>query len=157
MQTVPEIKIKAVLGDTFNLKIGDTLKAKIVPGTRNTRNKEAIDVTGGEKGYTNKEFAGRWQKMSICEQLANIGSEVERALNWRVKGSLATSQRAFERGLELVDLTIESVSNPAHLKELTLMRSALVDYFVGKNEFGSTDASWRKYFMHFAYAVRKNC
>ena len=107
--------------------------------------------------HLHKELAsGRWQKMTVCEQMANIGSEVERALNWRAKGNIISSQRAFARGLDLVDLTIESISNSAHLKEFRLMRKALVDYFVGTNQFNSTDVSWRKYFAHFTFAVRKN-
>lgn len=33
--------------------------------------------------YQHKELAkDRWAKMSLCEQMANIGSEVSRALNW---------------------------------------------------------------------------
>jgi hypothetical protein len=27
--------------------------------------------------------AGRWRTFSLMEQLAHVGSEVERALNWR--------------------------------------------------------------------------
>ena len=100
--------------------------------------------------------AGRWQAMSFYEQMAHVGSEIGRALNWRAKGKDITSQRAFERGLDLLDLTIESASGFARLKELTRMRESLVDYFMGKNEFGSTDELWRKYFDHFTYAVRKN-
>lgn len=108
--------------------------------------------------YKHKELAaGRWQKMPVCEQMANIGSEVERALNWRSKGNSANSRNAFERALELVDLTLESPSRYAQLKEIARLREAIVDYFIGTNEFGSTDASWRKYFTHFALAVRKGC
>jgi hypothetical protein len=40
----------------------------------------------------------------LIEQLANIGSEVERALNWRDKGNLIYSQRALEGALELIGL-----------------------------------------------------
>jgi len=27
--------------------------------------------------------AGRWNKLSFVEQMANVGSEVERTINWR--------------------------------------------------------------------------
>jgi len=106
--------------------------------------------------YQHKELAaGRWKMMPLCEQMANIGSEVGRALNWRSKGETDHSQSAFERALELMDLTLDSTTNFTQLKEIARVREALVDYFVGTNQFGSTDESWRKYFMHFAYAVRK--
>ena len=39
--------------------------------------------------------AGRWNEMPFLEQMANIGSEVERALNWRAKKNAAYSQKAF--------------------------------------------------------------
>ena len=107
--------------------------------------------------YQHKELAaGRWKSLSFCEQMANIGSEIERTLIWRAKNNTAYSQRAFERALELVDLTLEAVSGFARLKEIARVRESMVDYFVGTNQFGSTDASWRKYFSHFTYAVRKN-
>ncbi len=101
--------------------------------------------------------AGRWKQMTLCEQMANIGSEVERALIWRAKNNADYSRSAFERALELVDLTLEAVSSFARLKEIARVREALVDYFAEANQFNSTDASWRKYFSHFNYAVRKNC
>jgi hypothetical protein len=106
--------------------------------------------------YQHKELAaGRWGKLTFLEQMANIGSEVERALNWRVKNNADYSQKAFERALELMDLTLESVRGPARLKELARLREALVDYFFGTNQFMSTEESWRKYFLCFTYAARK--
>ena len=70
------------------------------------------------------------------KQMANIGSEVERAL-------------------ELTDLTLESVSGFPRLKELARMREALVDSFCGSNQFKSSDELWRKYFLNFTYAARR--
>ncbi len=107
--------------------------------------------------YQHKELAaGRWKSLSFCEQLANIGSEIERALTWHAKNNAAYSQNAFERALELVDLTLENVSGFARLKEIARMREAMVDYFAGTNQFGSTEASWRQYFLHFNYAARRD-
>ena len=100
--------------------------------------------------------AGRWSQMTLAEQMANIGSEVERALNWRAKNNSTYSQKAFERALELVDLTLKSAGSFARLKELTRLREVLVDYFCGSNEYQSAESSWRKYFLSFAVAVRKN-
>jgi len=100
--------------------------------------------------------AGRWHRLRLAEQMANIGGEVERALKWRAKDNVDYSRRAFERALELMDLTLESVKDYARLKELARVREAMVDYFAGKNQFGSTEASWRRYFGHFAHAARKD-
>ena len=52
-----------------------------------------------------KQFQGKWQKKSFLEQMANIGSEVYRAINWKNKGNGEYAQLAFERSLELFDLS----------------------------------------------------
>ena len=107
--------------------------------------------------YQHKDLAqGRWQQLSFLEQMANIGSEVERALTWRAKKNEVYCQKAFERALELIDLTSASVTNLARRKELTLVREAIADYFFGTNQSKSTEALWRKYFSPFYYAVRRN-
>jgi hypothetical protein len=105
--------------------------------------------------YQHKDLAsGRWARLSFPEQMANIGSEVERALNWQAKGNVAYSRKALERALELVDLTLESVTGLPRLKEIARLREALADYFMGTNQFKSTETSWRRYFSPFAYAAR---
>lgn len=107
--------------------------------------------------YQHKELAaGRWKDLSLLEQMANIGSEVERALNWRAKKNADHAQRALERAIELIDLTLENAGSFAHLKEIARLREAIVDYFFGVNQFKSTESSWRKYFSHFTYAARKD-
>lgn len=107
--------------------------------------------------YQHKDLAaGRWSQLSFFEQMANIGSEVERALNWQAKDNTAYCQRAAERALELLDLTTEGIMDFAHLKELTRVREAIVDYFFGENQFISSDVLWRKYFLPFTYAARRN-
>ena len=107
--------------------------------------------------YQHKDLTvERWNQFSVLEQMANIGSEVERALNWKTKQNAAYSQKAFERALELLDLTLDSTKDPARLKEVARVREVLVDYFFGTNQFMSTEESWKKYFFHFAYAARRN-
>lgn len=100
--------------------------------------------------------AGRWAEMSFCEQMANIGSEVSRALNWQKKGKDDFCKRAVNRALELLDITISSIKKYPRLKELVRVREALLDFFYGSNEFYSSEILWRKYFDHFTYAARKD-
>jgi len=107
--------------------------------------------------YQHKKLAaGNWKKLSFLEQMANIGSEVERALNWQRRNKSDYSQRSFERALELIDLTLSNSRSFVHFKEIARMREAIVDYFFGSNEFMSTEVSWRNYFSHFTYAARRN-
>jgi hypothetical protein len=105
--------------------------------------------------YQHKDLAaGRWAQLSLVERMAHIGGEVERALRWREKNNAEYSRMAFERALELIDLSLEHSRKLSHLKEIARLREALVDYFFGTNEFKSTDASWRNYFYPFTYASR---
>ena len=99
--------------------------------------------------------AGRWRQFTFLEQMGNIGSEVERALNWRAKHQPDYCQRAFERALELLELTLDNTDSPTRLRELTRAREVLIDYFLGTNEYGSTDELWKRYFLPFAYAARR--
>ena len=101
--------------------------------------------------------AGRWQKLSFVEKMANIGSEVERAINWKNRQNPDYSRKAYDRALELIDLTLDSLQGFSRLKEIARMRELLVDYFSGTNEYQSTDSSWRNYFSPFTFAARRNC
>lgn len=105
--------------------------------------------------YQHKNLAkGKWQKLSFFKQMANIGSEIERTINWRDKNE-KYSKAAFERALELIDLTINDKKNHnrGRLKELLRMREVLVDYFYFDNIYKSTDKNWRDYFLAFNYAA----
>lgn len=95
----------------------------------------------------------RWFKFSLMMQLANVGMEVERTIQWKQKGELEYSQNAFYRALELLDLTIADRKNKKRLKELCYAREMLVDYFAYDNQYGSSDKLWHDYFYVFNYAA----
>ena len=61
---------------------------------------------------------------------------------------------AFERSLELLDLTIADGKNKKHLKEILRLREMLADHFVFGNEYHSEDKAWQNYFYSFNFAVR---
>jgi hypothetical protein len=95
----------------------------------------------------------RWYRFSLVEQLGNVGSDVERTISWRKKGNPEQSRCAFERVLELIDLTVSDPKNKGRLREVLRVREALVDYFVYDNIYNSSDALWQKYFYDYAYAA----
>lgn len=100
--------------------------------------------------------AGRWRQFSLAEQMANVGSEIERTISYKKRGDESASKMAFERGLELLDLTIADPKNHgARLKELCRTREALADHFWFDNEYQSTDEIWQRYFFFFAWLARK--
>ena len=107
-----------------------------------------------EKRVIHKELAaGRWFKFSLVEQLANVGSDVERTIRWKQKGDTEYSLQAAERALELMDLTIADPKNRKRRKELLRVRYMFGDHYFGINEFNFTDEYWQSYFMDFAYAA----
>lgn len=103
--------------------------------------------------------AGRWKSLSLSNQMANIGSEISRAIKWERKKNEEQKIKAVMRGLELIDLTIddqrekllENKSNKSGaLKELTRLREVVCDYFFGDNEYKSSEINLMKYFDQFA-------
>lgn len=98
----------------------------------------------------------RWSKMPLLEQMANIGSEVERAIHWRAKNNEPYAHKASERALELFNLSLEASQDLPRLKEIARAKEAWTDYFFGANEFHSSATDWKKYFTQFAFAARKN-
>lgn len=99
---------------------------------------------------------GRWQELSFFEQMANIGSEVERTIKWKNKNNREYAEKAFIRALELFDLTAADNKNKKRLKEILRARETFADYFAGKNIYCSTDEQWQKYFYAFNFAARLN-
>lgn len=94
----------------------------------------------------------KWQSLSFFEQMANIGAEIGRTINWREKDK-NLSESALYRGLELLDLTIEDQKNKGKLKELCRLREILADYFAFDNIYKSSDIELNYYFYMFNYAV----
>ena len=102
---------------------------------------------GEEKIIT--EYFGQMFKGKVLD----IGAEVGRTIQWRVKDK-SKSMACFERGLELLDLTIEDKKNhDGKLKELCILREVLVDYFHCDNIYGSSDENMNNYFYGFNYAA----
>ncbi len=98
---------------------------------------------------------GRWRDYSLPEQLANIGSEIFRTIQWRNRGNEGYAKLAFERALELFDLTLQDTKNRDRLKEVARARELAVDYFFGCNLYQSSDEFWQKYFLAFNYLARQ--
>jgi hypothetical protein len=99
--------------------------------------------------------AGRWRTLPFLEQMANVGSEVSRTIIWKKKENPNYYNRAFERALELLWLTIDDPKNHTRgrLRELTRTREALIDHFLCENSYRTSDECWNRYFLQFAYAA----
>lgn len=96
---------------------------------------------------------GGWHELSLCEQLAHVGSEVSRAFRWQGK-----EQRNFDgavsRALELFDFTLEDSRWRGRLYEIARAREIFLDAVFGGKEYQSSLMDLDRYFFHFAYCSR---
>lgn len=99
--------------------------------------------------------AGRWQALTLVEQLANIGSEVGRASRAKGAGNEGRLARALDRCLELFDLTLADHRWQGRRREIARARELVCDFLVGDNAFASTAESLDAYFLPFAVAARR--
>lgn len=100
-------------------------------------------------------LAVRWHTFSIARQLGNVGSEVGRALKWRTRDP-RIAEGALHRALELIDLTLDDPrhrASAARLREICRAREVLLDFLIGTNQYGSTEATLQRYFDAFALAA----
>ena len=95
----------------------------------------------------------KWQSMGLNAQLANIGSEVGRIIHWQKARDRAQTDRALERALELIDLTLEDKRWRTRWSEIARLREALCDSFAGERTFEIPPESWEEYFLAFALRV----
>ncbi|MGH7739437.1 MAG: hypothetical protein ACREL1_04750 [bacterium] len=96
---------------------------------------------------------GRWFSMTLAEQMGNIGSEYGRARSWKNRKHPEYFQKAFDRMLELMDLTLSDPRWRNHrLGELTRVRETAAQL----GEPSDTVEDLSGYFLQFALLARKN-
>lgn len=102
------------------------------------------------------ETAGRWGAMSIAEQLAHVGSEVERTLRAHEAGNEPRRDQALARALELFDLTAADPRwRGARRREVLRAREEFCAHlFAGPQAAGSA-VGLRRYFLAFAVLARQ--
>jgi len=97
----------------------------------------------------------RWESMPLMSQMANIGSEVGRTLNWMSKSNSQMAMGAFIRALDIIDLTIKvgrkgQDNRDCLLKELCRCRDLFAQAFITSD---LDTLKWvNKYFGQFALA-----
>lgn len=99
--------------------------------------------------------AGRWETMTIVEQLAHVGSEVERAIRAHEAGRAERFDRALERALELFDLTArDNRWRGRRRREILRAREEFCRLFFGDPPAGSA-RGLQDYFLYFAVLARQ--
>ena len=106
--------------------------------------------------FTHKNLAGgRWFKMSLVEQLGNIGSEVLRASRFENKDENSFWSAVY-RALELFDLTLEDTRWKGRRLEIGRAREVFCDAVYGGKLYKSSFSDLIRYFDQFAFSARKN-
>jgi hypothetical protein len=108
-----------------------------------------------EAGHRHRDLAaGRWGRLSLAEQLGNVGSEVGRMHRWRGRDD-GLAAGAFDRALELLDLTLADPRWRDRLREIARARELLCDAAAGGREYNTTLEDLDRYFLAFAVAARR--
>ena len=97
--------------------------------------------------------AGKWYKLSLKEQLGNIGSEVSRVIHWQNKDE-NLFWGAIERALELFDLTLSDERWRGRRFEIARAREVFCDAVYGGQLYKTTFENLMPYFDQFAFAAR---
>ena len=97
--------------------------------------------------------SGRWYRLSLVEQLANIGSEVSRARKWLNKDK-KLYEGAVQRALELFDLTLADPRWRGRLREIARVREVFCDIISGGEQYKTSLKDLEHYFFYFAWATR---
>lgn len=97
----------------------------------------------------------RWQQFSLAEQFGNIGSEVNRVILAKQKGDMDMQESAYERTLELFDLTFMDRKHKYRLREIGRLREVFIDAFLGGSEYQSSLDYVNDYLLDFALIARK--
>jgi hypothetical protein len=107
-----------------------------------------------ERSHHHPELAaGRWATFTLAEQLGNVGSEVGRMRRAQGRDERALAG-AFERALELLDLTLADPRWRDRLREIARAREFLCAAATGGGEYGTTLEDLDRHFLAFAVAAR---
>ena len=97
----------------------------------------------------------RWERFSLVEQLANIGSEVDRAVRAKESGHESRFEGALDRALTLFDLTAaDDRWRGPRRREVLRAREEFVRLFFDPEVPRESAAGLRRYFLAFAVAAR---
>jgi hypothetical protein len=100
--------------------------------------------------------AGRWEALTLAEQLANVGGEVDRAIRaWQGSRS-QRFERALERALELFDLTVRDPRWRGHRRrEILRVREEFCRLFFDDDAPPDSAGGLSRYFLQFGVLARR--
>jgi len=97
----------------------------------------------------------RWDRFSLVEQLANVGSEIERTIRAHRVGNTERFHSALGRALSLFDLTAADPRWAGHRRrEVLRAREEFCRLFFDANSTEESAAGLQRYFLAFGVAAR---
>ena len=100
--------------------------------------------------------AGRWRALSLAEQLAHVGSEVDRAIVAWEAHRPDRFEKALARALELFDLTARDDRWRGHRRrEILRSREEFCRLFFEDRPPSGAARTLRDYFLRFAVLARR--
>ncbi len=91
----------------------------------------------------------KWLKLSKAQQLGNIGSEISRARNCQDNNDFSNRQKALERCLELLDLSLDDKQWGSGLKEIARFREVVAAWFANQDFFDISPQELQDYCLNF--------
>jgi len=91
----------------------------------------------------------RWHGFSLAMQMGNIGSEVNRLMQWKGKDAIRASA-SLGRALELIDLTISDPRWKHRVGEFLRLREVVADAAQDAPSFSVSTDMFKNYFLHFS-------
>ena len=94
----------------------------------------------------------RWNKMSISEQILNIGGEIQRAVDRKEKNEDSLAKQYLSKALEWIELTKKDPKNTGRIAEINIVEDEVRDYFE-KNKYRNNKNSIMSYWNSFFTAI----
>lgn len=99
---------------------------------------------------------GRWNTLTLAEQMGNVGSEVHRVLMWKERNDPARYASALERALELLDATAADPRwGVERKKEILRVREGMLGFLEGENAQAWNPEALQRYFDGYAVVARR--
>ncbi len=90
-----------------------------------------------------------WFNMPLRLQLANVGSEVNRAIQWKNRGNEQRKESFCNKAISFLELMKQDPKNVHRKGEFDFCIEELRDYFLGENYYQTTDETLLKYYDAF--------
>ena len=87
----------------------------------------------------------KWIKLTLAQQLGNIGSEISRARHWQEKKDASSAREALERAIGLLDQTLNDARHRRRLRELARLREVVCDWYSERGEYNCPPQTLEEY------------